>query len=128
MQDARRTAFYLDKQNASWKGVCAGIADYTGIDVSWVRIGAIGLTILGGFPWTLFAYWATAWLASSKPIELYDVSPDRDRFWQGVRRSPSISARDVRAKYRELDRRLADVETYYTAQNSTLSEEIERLR
>ena len=27
------TKFYLDKQNAKWAGVCAGIADYTGIDV-----------------------------------------------------------------------------------------------
>ena len=30
--------FYLDKQNAKWKGVCAGIADYTGIEVIWVRV------------------------------------------------------------------------------------------
>ena len=33
-----RTQFYLDKQNAKWKGVCAGIADYTGIDVLFVRV------------------------------------------------------------------------------------------
>src|SRR3546814_12795807 len=30
---ASRTKFYLDKQNAKWSGVCAGIADYSGIDV-----------------------------------------------------------------------------------------------
>ena len=29
-----RTKFYKDKQNAKWAGVCAGIADYTGIDVT----------------------------------------------------------------------------------------------
>jgi phage shock protein C len=27
----KHTKFYLDKQNAKWKGVCAGIADYTGV-------------------------------------------------------------------------------------------------
>ena len=37
MSDSR-TKFYLDKQDAKWKGVCAGIADYTGIEVIWVRI------------------------------------------------------------------------------------------
>ena len=34
-----RTKFYKDKQNAKWSGVCAGIADYTGIDVTLVRLG-----------------------------------------------------------------------------------------
>ena len=37
----RRTKFYLDKQNAKWLGVCAGIADYTGVDVTVVRIGFV---------------------------------------------------------------------------------------
>ena len=32
---AARTQYYLNKQDAKWKGVCAGIADYTGIEVLW---------------------------------------------------------------------------------------------
>ncbi len=43
----RRTKFYLDKQNAKWMGVCAGIADYTGVDVTLVRLGMILLLFLG---------------------------------------------------------------------------------
>jgi phage shock protein PspC (stress-responsive transcriptional regulator) len=43
----RRTKFYLDKQRKKWLGVCAGIADYTGIDVTIVRIGMVLGTILG---------------------------------------------------------------------------------
>ena len=57
------TKFYLDKQNGKWKGVCAGIADYTGVNVLWVRLGAVMLTLMGGFPWTLIAYSITAWMA-----------------------------------------------------------------
>jgi phage shock protein C len=53
---SKHTQFYLDKQNAKWKGVCAGISDYTGVDVLWVRLGAVILTLAGGFPWTLVAY------------------------------------------------------------------------
>ena len=41
---ASRTKFYLDKQNSKWLGVCSGIADYTGIDVTWVRVGTALLT------------------------------------------------------------------------------------
>ncbi len=122
-----RTKFYLDKMNAKWKGVCAGIADYTGIDVVWVRISAVLLTLMGGFPWTIIAYFMAAWLAEKKPIDLY--RDDREqKFWQGVRQSPKRTARDVRARFREIDRRLADMEIYYTSTNSRLSDEIERLR
>ena len=124
---ARRTSFYLDKQNAKWLGVCSGIADYTGIDRTWVRVGAVLLTIMGGFPWTLIAYWVAAWVANPKPLGLYDSDEDA-KFWQGVRQSPARSTRDVRAKFRDIDRRLADVETYYTSRNSSLANEIDSLR
>ena len=123
-----RTRFYLDKQNAKWSGVCAGIADYTGMDVTLVRIGMVLLTILGGFPWTLIAYWIVAAMAPRKPIELYEQDPDQKKFWQGVRANPRRTARDVRSRFRDIDRRLADVEAYVTSSNSRLAREIEELR
>ncbi|MEA3003834.1 MAG: phage shock protein [Sphingomonadales bacterium] len=124
----RHTKFYLDKQNAKWKGVCAGIADYTGIDVSIIRIGLVVLTFLGGFPWTLVAYWVAAWIAPSKPRELAHETPEQTKFWQGVRASPARTVRDVRSRFRDIDRRLADVEAYVTSSNSRLAREIEQLR
>lgn len=123
----RRTKFYLDKQNGKWLGVCSGIADYTGIDVIWVRIGTVVFTLMGGFPWTLIAYWAAAWMATPKPIGLYEDAEEA-KFWQGVRQSPARSTSDVRSKFRDIDRRLADVELYYTSRNSRLADEIDRLR
>ena len=72
------TKFYLDKQNAKWKGVCAGIADYTGVEVLWVRLAAVMLTLMGGFPWTLIAYWGVAWFGSKKPVHLWG-DPIKDR-------------------------------------------------
>lgn len=126
----RRTKFYLDKQNAKWKGVCAGIADYTGQDVTLVRVAVVVLTLLslgGGLPWGLIAYVAAAWIADKKPTDLYRSDEDR-RFWQGVRQSPHRTTRTVRARFRELDRRLADMEAHVTSRNSRLADEIERLR
>jgi phage shock protein C len=125
--EARRTKFYLDKQNARWSGVCSGIADYTGFDVTWVRVGAVILTVMGGFPWTLIAYWVAAWVADPKPLGLYE-NAEEAKFWQGVRQSPARSTRDVRSKFRDIDRRLADVETYYTSRNSRLANEIDSLK
>ena len=122
-----RTRFYLDKQNKKWAGVCAGIADYTGIDVTLVRMGFVGSVFVIG-PMAFAAYFIAAWLAPKKPVELYDRSRDEQRFWQGVRANPSRSARDVRSRFRELDRRLADVEAYVTSSNHRLAREIEELR
>ncbi len=121
------TKFYLDKQNAKWKGVCAGIADYTGVEVLWVRLAAVMLTLMGGFPWTLIAYWCVSWFSNRKPIHLY-VDQDDKKFWQGVRQSPARTTRDIRSKFREIDNRLADVELYYVSNNKQLADEIESLR
>jgi phage shock protein C len=123
----QRTKFYLDKQNAKWKGVCAGISDYTGIDVTWVRVGTVIVTLLGAFPWTLIAYVITAWVATDKPSGLYE-NAEEAKFWQGVRQSPSRSTRDVRSSFRDIDRRMADVEMYYTSRNSRLANEIDSLK
>ncbi|HEX8481219.1 MAG TPA: envelope stress response membrane protein PspC [Allosphingosinicella sp.] len=125
---APHTKFYLDKQNKKWKGVCSGIADYTGVDVTIIRIGLVILTFCGGFPWTLIAYWLTAWMAPVKPKAMADETPEQTKFWQGVRASPARTVRDVRSRFREIDRRLAEVETYVTSSNSRLAREIEQLR
>lgn len=124
---ASRTKFYLDKKNGKWSGVCAGIADYTGLDVTWVRVGAILLTLAGGFPWTLIAYFAVVWMANSKPAGLYETVED-EKFWQGVRSNPKRSAYEVRSTFRDIDRRMADIEMYYTSRNTRLADEIDSLR
>lgn len=124
---ASRTKFYLDKSNAKWLGVCSGIADYTGVEAIWVRVGAVVLTLMGGFPWTLVTYLMIAWLAQNKPSGLYDT-PEDEKFWRGVRSNPRRSTTDVRSKFRDIDRRLADIELFYTSRNTRLADEIDRLR
>lgn len=121
-----RTSFYRDKQNAKLMGICSGIADYTGINAIWVRLAAIGLVFMTGGGIIPF-YFIAGFLANKKPPHLY-VDSQEQKFWQRVRQSPARTARDVRASFRDIDRRLADVEHYYVSSNPRLSEEIERLR
>ncbi len=123
--EPRRTKYYLNKREGKFLGVSAGLADYTGVDTLWIRLGVVILTL--SFGWPLLAYFAIGFLAQTKPVGLYD-NAEEERFWQGVRANPSRSARDVRASFRDLDRRLADVELFYTSRNSQLAEEIEALR
>ena len=124
---ARHTKFYLDKKNGKFMGVCAGIADYTGVDVTLVRIGMVLLALLGqGIG--IIAYFVVGWVAPKKPRELRNETPEQTKFWQGVRASPTRTVRDVRSRFRDIDRRLGEVETYVTSSNSRLAREIEQLR
>lgn len=126
--NARRTKFYLDKRNAKIMGVCAGIADYTGVDITIVRVVTVLLTIFAAGPVALLAYFIVGWIADSKPRELEMADPEEKKFWQGVRAAPGRSIRDVRSSFRDIDRRLADIEVHVTNQNRQLSDEIEKLR
>jgi phage shock protein C len=122
-----RTTLYRDKQNARLLGVCAGIADYTGINSIWVRLGFVFSWMTPLAAMTIPAYLLMGFLLNKKPPHLY-VDQQEQKFWQRVRQSPTRTAREVRASFRDIDRRLADVELYYVTSNPRLSEEIERLR
>ncbi len=120
-----RTRFYRDKVNGKVMGVCAGIADYTGVDALWIRLGFLVLAFSMG--WPFFAYFVLGFLTDRKPAGLYSDRQEQ-KFWQGVRQSPARTAREVRASFRDIDRRLAEVENYYVNSNPRLSAEIEKLR
>jgi phage shock protein C len=122
---SERTTLYRDKQNGKLMGVCAGIADYTGVNVFWVRMAAILFTFMTGLGIPL--YFIAGILLSKKPPHLY-VDAQEQKYWQRVRQSPQRTAREIRARFRDIDRRLADVENYYVSSNPRLSAEIERLR
>lgn len=127
MQPATRTRFYKDRRGGKVMGICAGIADYTGLDVTLVRVLMfVAIWLSGGM--VLPLYFIAGLVADDKPNELrYEGAEDR-RFWQQVRASPARTARDIRANLRSIDRRLADVESYVLSSNRSLDREIERLR
>ncbi|WP_260924045.1 PspC domain-containing protein [Novosphingobium sp. 9] len=149
-----RGQFYLDKSNAKIWGVCAGIADYTGVDAFWIRLAAVLVTLMGsGVP--ILVYIAVAWLADSRPMGLYDEA-DEARL---LRRMERRRARGIRSPYAprsafhdisldrasrsattarsekiagdldDFDRRVRDLETHYsTSSSSRLAAEIDSLR
>ena len=121
-----RTTLYRDKQNAKLMGVCSGIADYTGINAFWVRLAFLILLFSTGGV-MLPIYFIAGILLNKKPAHLY-VDQDEQKYWQRVRQSPKRTAREIRSRFRDIDRRLAEVESYYVTSNPRLSAEIERLR
>ncbi len=123
-----RTKFYLNKREKKWLGVCAGLADFTGVDVLWWRVGAVLMTLFAAGPLIPIAYLVIGWMAEDKPSQFYGESVVDQKFWQKVRIAPSRSIRDVHASFRDVDRRLAHVERHYTSQNTRLAAEIDNLK
>ena len=64
--------FYLDKYNGKLLGVCAGIADFTGIGAIWIRLALVlGTLFTATFPIAILIYFLVALIVPKKPIHLY---------------------------------------------------------
>lgn len=124
----RRTRYYRDKRNGKLMGVCAGLADYTGLDVTLLRLLVVLLTCVALGPIMVLAYLVLGWIASDRPREFDSGDREEEKFWQNVRARPGATVRDVRARFRDIDRRVADLELHYTSPNSRLANEIDSLR
>jgi len=121
-----RTKLYRDKHNGKVMGVCAGVAEYTGVDAFWVRLAAIASIFMTSGS-TIFFYFLAGMILNKKPPHLYRDEGE-EKYWQRVRQSPKRTAREIRANFRDIDRRLASVEAHYVTSNPRLTAEIERLR
>ncbi len=114
-----KKSFYLDKANGKVFGVCSGIASHMNWDPTFVRVAMV-LLIVATFPWALVAYGAAAMVGKKRPAAGYgDEALDRPR---------RTSTYELNRSMRDIDRRMAEVETYVTAQNTPLAREIESLR
>jgi phage shock protein C len=111
----RGTKFEVDRANGKIAGVCAGVANMTGWDVTIVRVGLVLLTLTIAFPWSLIAYAVAAFAGQKKRAAAY-----------APLRSPSRE--ETRERVRNLDLRMQAIETYVTSSNSQLAREIEELR
>jgi phage shock protein C len=58
--------YRLDKANGRWLGVCAGLAEHTGLDVTLVRLGVVLMTIFAIGPVALLIYVVTALAAGTR--------------------------------------------------------------
>ncbi|MDY6983928.1 MAG: PspC domain-containing protein [Pseudomonadota bacterium] len=69
-----RKKLYRNTRDKKVFGVCAGIADYLEVNVFAVRMFALVMVFMSGFPFLL--YLGAALILDPKPDHLYDVEPD----------------------------------------------------
>jgi len=107
-------------------GVCAGISEYFGFDVTVTRI----VVAVGAF-FSLFVFGcAYIVLGLVLPVRAYPPEPGReagDRLDRQVRSSPHDTLASVRYRFRDLDARLQRLEKYVTSNRYKLDREFRKL-
>jgi phage shock protein C len=106
-------------------GVCAGIADYFGFDVTITRVLFV-IGALFSFPLLFVAYVLLGFLLPRQPADEPDaeINPLQRR----VRSNPHDMIGSVRYRFRDLDVRLQRLEKYVTSNRFKLDREFRQLR
>jgi phage shock protein C len=130
MKDNRRepgliNKLYRNPRRGMIFGVCAGIAEYFGFDVTVTRV-VVAFGALFAFPMICGAYVVLAFLL---PCKRY-TGTERDTIdpvQRQVRSSPHDTLASVRYRFRDLDSRLQRLEKYVTSSRYKLDREFRRL-
>ncbi|HEV2549552.1 MAG TPA: envelope stress response membrane protein PspC [Stellaceae bacterium] len=104
----QRFRLWRDRERGIIAGVCAGIADYIGIEPIVVRIVAV-LGLIFFFPVTVIGYVILTLALPPKPPSLYD-SREEEAFWRSVNTAPTDTFQSLKHKFRDLEDRLAHME------------------
>ncbi len=107
-------------------GVCAGLADYFGLDLAVTRVLAV-LAALFSPPLVVAAYILLGFLLPTRTYGA-DDREEVDPVERQVRANPHGSLSNVRYRFRDLDARLQRLEKYVTSDRYRLDREFEQLK
>ena len=117
---------FRNKDNAILAGVCAGIAEYAGLNRKGVRLVTI---LLMRFPpffaFIVISYIILAIVLPVKPENLFE-NQEQAEFWRGVSNAPSDVFGALRHRFRELNLRLEKMEAFVTSREFEIDRELGR--
>ena len=117
---------FRDKENAILAGVCAGIAEYFGLNRKGVRLVTFLFMLFPPFfAFIAISYIVLAIVLPVKPKDLYE-STEQAEFWRGVSNAPSDVFGAMRHRFRELNRRLEKMEAFVTSREFEIDQELGR--
>ena len=120
-----RHRLWRDTDRGILAGVCAGIADYIGVEPIAVRLAAV-LGLVFFFPPTIAAYIILAIALRPKPHTLY-ASPDEEAFWRNVGTAPADTFHSLKRKFADLEARLGQMESQVASGDFELHREFRNL-
>jgi len=117
-----RNRLYRNKDRAWIGGICAGISDWMGVNLTALRV----ITIILSIPFTpviLIGYLVLWILLPKRPVNLYQDGKE-EAFWRGVRRSPTDTVSSLNRRFRDLDQRLQKMEAWLTSSEYRIDREL----
>ncbi len=115
---------YRDKEHAVLAGVCAGVAEYFGLNRKGVRLATVLLMLIPPFFFFMVvSYIILAIVIPVKPSDLFE-STEQAEFWRGVSNAPSDVFGALRHRFRELTHRLEKMEAYVTSREFEIDREL----
>lgn len=118
---------YRNRREGKLAGVCAGLADYFGTEVGYVRLAVI-LGAVFFSPFVPLAYLAMAiFLRPGDPIATRYESPEEERFWRTYSVKPKATFSELKHRFRALDARIGDMERVVTTSEFNLRREFRDL-
>jgi len=116
---------YRDTEHSIVAGVCAGLAEYLGIERRVVRLLVlVGLFFF--FPPVFITYMVLAFILKPKPGPLFR-SADEERFWRTMSTQPNRTVAELRQRFRNLDQRLSEIERRATSEEFDLRQKFRDL-
>mgnify|MGYP001826686925 CR=1 FL=1 len=115
---------YRDKENAILAGVCAGLANYFGLNRKGLRL-IVAVSTFFFFPFVVPAYIILTIVLPVRPGDLYE-DENQEKFWRGVSMAPTDVFSNLNHRFRELDLRLQKMETYVTSREFEMDRELGR--
>jgi len=94
-------------------GVCAGLAEYFGLNRRGVRL-VVAISALFFMPFVLVSYLVLAIVLPVRPTQP-ELDEEKAEFWRDLSNAPADVFGNVRHRFRELDRRLQRMEAFVTS-------------
>ncbi len=115
---------YRDKQHAMIAGVCAGLANYFGLNRKGLRL-VVAVSTIFFFPFVVPAYIILMIILPEQPQDLYQ-DESQEKFWRGVSMAPSDVFSNLNHRFRELDIRLQRMEAHVTSREFDIDRQLGR--
>lgn len=115
---------YRDPANGKLGGVCAGLAEFLGVDVWLVRAGAVIAFFVGFGFIALIAYIAAVLLLDKKPLQPAGMASDAGA---PLRRNIHQTLKSLEQDCTQLEKSVANIEAYVTSREFELHRQFKKL-
>ncbi|MFC1235824.1 MULTISPECIES: envelope stress response membrane protein PspC [unclassified Vibrio] len=128
----RDRQLYRDPVNAKLSGVCAGIANYFGVETWLVRILVVSAALLGGSFLVVVAYVAFTLMLEKQPYEYQEnikTKQDhkiKDKAWQAGQ-TPENLLNNIENELGRVDNGVRAMEAYVTSESFKVNREFSKL-